>query len=316
MEKILDIPEEYFAREDRDGHVVEPVMKRIWAASMELLATFDKGLKALGIPYFAAYGTMLGAVRHKGFIPWDNDIDIFLFRRDLTNVGKLMQLILPELTLITCENTIDWQNVSARLVTGDAIRLDDEYLTKYHGCPFAVGIDIFPLDTIPEDPDEWNTQKDIVMMVASAYTAYFLNNETPVMLTKRRQQIEETLGVTFNNETPMTHQLLVVLDAVLAINEDHYDSHLVGDIYKVTYTNPVYRKEIFSDVIRIPFENVMEVSVPAGYDEFLKQHYGEGYMTPVEWKGYTDNHPFMQQIDILKENGYALDADSGLFYKS
>lgn len=315
MERILDIPDDYFRRETRYGHVIEPMMKRIWAGTMELLATFDKGLREIGAPYFTAYGTMLGAVRDHGFIPWDNDMDIFMFRDDLVRVERAAQVLFPELRIITCQNTPDWQNVSARLVTGDVIRLDDEYLDKYHGCPFAVGVDIFPLDTVPEDAAEWKLQKDLVIMVASAYTAYYLNNEPEDSLLARKNQIEEVLGVKFNDKEPMPHQLLVILDAVLALNDDQRQSQLVGDIYKCTYTNPVYERRYFSQIIMQPFEGVMKVPVPIGYDEFLRQHYGDGYATPVEWKGYTDNHPFMSQADILRDNGYVLDEETGLFHK-
>lgn len=316
MERILDIPEEYFRREIRNGHTIEPVMKRIWAAQMELLATFAKGLESIGVPYFTAYGTMLGAVRHQGFIPWDNDMDIFMIRDDMLRVERAAGVLFPDLWLITCQNTAEWLNISGRLVTGTAIRLDDDYLNKYHGCPFAVGVDIFPLDKVPEDEGEWETQRQLIMMMASAVSAYYQLNESSEQLLARRHQIEETLQIQFDKSKPMTNQLLCVLDAVLAMSDDHYDATRIGDLYKIIYTNPVYPKKYFSQIIMQPFENVMKVPVPIGYDEILRQHYGDNYATPVEWKGYGDSHAFMAQIELLEQNGYELDEESGLFYKS
>lgn len=315
MKRILDIPESFFHRETRNDYTIEPVMKRIWAAQMELLATFDEGIRRIGAHYFTAYGTMLGAVRHQGFIPWDNDMDIFMLRDDYIRVERAAEVLFPELWMITCQNTSEWLNISGRLVTGTAIRLDDEYLDKYHGCPFDIGIDIFPLDTIPENPEEWSIQKQLVMMVAQAVAAYMQLQEPGETLLARRKQIEQVLNVQFDTSKPMTNQLLCLLDALLAMNDDQRDSELIGDIYKITYTNPVYKKDYFRQIIMQPFEGVMKVPVPIGYDEILRQHYGENYATPVEWKGYGDSHAFMAQIDLLKEHGYILDEDSGLFHK-
>ncbi|MDF2567311.1 MAG: LicD Protein, partial [Oscillospiraceae bacterium] len=59
---------------------------------VEVLALFDRICKKHNIPYYISYGTLLGAVRHKGFIPWDDDTDVSLLRKDYEKVLK----ILPE----------------------------------------------------------------------------------------------------------------------------------------------------------------------------------------------------------------------------
>ena len=80
---ILKFNDDYFETEKRDGYVVERLTKHAWAAEMEVLAEIDSVCKRHGLRYFAEWGTMLGAVRHKGFIPWDDDLDIAMFRDDL-----------------------------------------------------------------------------------------------------------------------------------------------------------------------------------------------------------------------------------------
>lgn len=77
MEKELEFSADYFKTEVRDGFEIPAMMKRAWAAQMEVLHVVAGVCKNNGIRYFADGGTLLGAVRHKGMIPWDDDILIY-----------------------------------------------------------------------------------------------------------------------------------------------------------------------------------------------------------------------------------------------
>ena len=72
----------YFNEETRSDFLIPSDMKHAWAAQLEILSDITDVCKTLGISYFAFWGTMLGAVRHKGFIPRDDDIDIAMKRPD------------------------------------------------------------------------------------------------------------------------------------------------------------------------------------------------------------------------------------------
>ena len=78
----MNIPDNFLQGEVRDGFYVENMMKRAWAAQMEVLKDVDVFCKKHNITYYAEWGTLLGAIRHKGFIPWDDDIDIRMKRED------------------------------------------------------------------------------------------------------------------------------------------------------------------------------------------------------------------------------------------
>ena len=79
---MLEFDKTFFEEEERCGFVVEPMMKSVWAAQLEVLENIDRICKENGIKYFADWGTLLGAVRHKGFVPWDDDMDICMLRPD------------------------------------------------------------------------------------------------------------------------------------------------------------------------------------------------------------------------------------------
>lgn len=66
--------------EIKDGFLVTSDRKRIWNKSLEIWSVFHEICREYDIRYFADYGTLLGAVRHKGFIPWDDDLDFVMFR--------------------------------------------------------------------------------------------------------------------------------------------------------------------------------------------------------------------------------------------
>lgn len=62
--------------EERCGHLVTEDMKKLWATQMQLLKELQRICKKHNIKYYAIEGTLLGAVRHNGYIPWDDDIDV------------------------------------------------------------------------------------------------------------------------------------------------------------------------------------------------------------------------------------------------
>ena len=78
----MHLDENFFREEIRCGYKVSEKMKKVWAVELNLLEQFDKLCRENNLQYFVDSGTLLGAVRHQGFIPWDDDIDVVMFRDD------------------------------------------------------------------------------------------------------------------------------------------------------------------------------------------------------------------------------------------
>ena len=92
---MLELDDNYFKEEERCGFKIPSMMKRVWAVEMDVLTHIDRICMEYGLTYYAAFGTMLGAVRHNGFVPWDDDIDISLMRDEYNELIRILPGELP-----------------------------------------------------------------------------------------------------------------------------------------------------------------------------------------------------------------------------
>ena len=160
--------------EIRDGYLVSAKMKRIWAVELKLLQKLLSVCEKYNLKIWADGGTLLGTVRHKGYIPWDDDIDMVMLRDDY---DKLLQIASKEFThpyFFQCAYTekIYPRGHSQLRMDGTAAVLNgvDDVFSKTHQ---GIFIDIFPYDVVPDDCskrtkliDERNRLMDIMCHVA------------------------------------------------------------------------------------------------------------------------------------------------------
>ena len=151
----FEFTEEYFKDEMRSGFLVTECMKRYWAASLKTLEIFDEICSRHNLSYWADCGTLLGAFRHHGFIPWDDDIDLAMPRTDYNNFLKIAQKELPEGYFVS---TTDSKNHSYNgitvIINHTGTLFSADILGTYYNCPFPVGFDLYPYDDVPKDEKE------------------------------------------------------------------------------------------------------------------------------------------------------------------
>lgn len=119
---------------------------------MDILEAVDRFCAEHDIKYSIACGTLLGAVRHGGYIPWDDDIDIYMLREDYEKFEALFpNLYLDHLELWSISRKESWNQLFSKIA--DTRTLVKEKILKDIG--IGINIDLFPIDDVPENEEEW-----------------------------------------------------------------------------------------------------------------------------------------------------------------
>lgn len=295
---MANFPPNYFQGEIRDDFYIEPMMKCAWAAEIEVLEVVAEICNRHNIQYFADYGTLLGAVRHKGFIPWDDNIDISMFRSDYERFLKIAPAELPSgWQILNIHNNPFHHQLHTIVRSGLKINYSPDYLNRFHGCPYSVGLDLFPLDVLAPAPDEDHALCELLRILV--YTAQ-VSEENPEQTLSLLPDIENLCHITLDPSQKLKPQLMKAADSLSQIYNtsggsdiSHYASHAdSGEKLRL-------KAEWYQECIVLPFETIT-VTAPAGYDEVLKVNYGD-YMTPVRGTQAHDYPFWKKQERILAE---------------
>jgi len=115
---------------------------------LEILDFIDDICKKNNIPYFLSYGSMLGAVRHKGMIPWDDDIDISLYREDYNKlIDSINKSNHPKYKVLDYNNS-DWYFHNFAAIIDNSTIIKDTVKYKPHDT--SIFVDVFPIDTFDD----------------------------------------------------------------------------------------------------------------------------------------------------------------------
>ncbi|MBR4530395.1 MAG: LicD family protein [Lachnospiraceae bacterium] len=280
------IPESYLQEEEREGFVISGMMKRSWATKLKMIATIDEILTGHGIRWYVDYGTLLGAARHRGFVPWDDDLDISLFREDYDRAMTILEWELPKNYKVGLfgRNQFD-QPLSAinnrhYIDTGDD-PAEAAITAEFYGNPYTDIIDVYPLDYVPRDEEE---RESLLIIYDVLMRAVRIGNgmRQVGMLSEYAEQIRLLTG----QEIPTDERFLPSVCGIMSMLGRMYtveDAVGVENLSNMTaYARNRWRPLAwYDDAVRLPFE-MIEVPVPVGYREMLRANYGAGWMTPMK----------------------------------
>ena len=283
-------------KENICGYEVSAQMKRLWAMELDIVKQFVTVCEKHQVKYWIMGGTLLGAVRHKGFIPWDNDIDLAMPRKDFNKLLRIgpeaFQSPLFFQTPVT-ENARFFRTfVRIRNGNGTA-SFQDEYDLGING---GVFIDIFCLDEIPDSPLKrkcyfrkineiakmarfafqrslkggiWNTIKHSLQKLV--YSMVLKKPDTAQLFNLYQKEAGRYAG---QGKHSLAHQAF------------GYNPHFVWDA------------KDWEKTVLLPFEEIM-LCAPAGYDAILRHQYGD-YMQIPEDKATHDVYHFNPDIPYNK----------------
>ena len=147
--------ENFFVEEYRCEYFVSKEMKQVWAAELDLYRVFERACRANNLTYYWAYGNLLGAARHQGFIPWDDDIDVFLFRKDYEKLCSIAKDVFKYPYFFQNEHTDPGAHIAFSKLrnceTSAILDFERPYKYLYNQ---GIFLDIFPIDNVPDNQNE------------------------------------------------------------------------------------------------------------------------------------------------------------------
>ena len=245
---------------------------------LDIMSEIDEYCKKNKLTYYLAAGTLIGAVRHKGYIPWDDDIDIFMKRNDYDKFiknffsGKGFKIVSPE-------NDKKYYLPFAKVIDTNTI-LKEEVNTKFD---LGVYVDVFPLDSINE--------KDFCKFYIKQKLLINMLNLKNLALKKRN---------IFKNLIVFTGKIILlpfpkkILIAKINKNAKKYRNNqcdCLANLMLLMYgKGDLWKEDYFNDVVYLDFEK-NKYLCPKEYDKILTKTYGDYMKFPPKEKQVT-HHSF------------------------
>lgn len=227
----------------------------------DIIVEVDKFCKENGLKYFLAYGTLLGAVRHKGYIPWDDDTDLMMPRKDLEILKK--KFVSEKYKYSDVDTERGYEFPFPRITYNETFDKRGKAAIYY-----GVNVDLYPIDGLPESDEE----------IKKFFSKYKSLLRPRLFWIKVRNKLIKLF--------PLKSFPFIKLLTKRCVN--HMMSYEVGSTSKVfVFDSRVYNWDIFKDSVEIEFEG-RKFMAPIGWDEFLKTSYGDYMQLPPE----DQRHPY------------------------
>lgn len=243
----------------------------------------DKVCKKYDLKLFLVGGSLLGAIRHHGFIPWDDDIDFGLIREDYKRLISVFDKELSGNYYLRCPNSkYPNGNRFMQIYRKNTLLETSEGSTPLQ--PNCIFVDIFPYDYVPNNRllrVLKGMYCNLLMLIASSVCSYyFMSKEYTEILGvslegKILNIVERVIGFFFSWRRP-ERWFDLVDKSIQGRKKSDFITSATG---RKHYLGEVFPVDTFFPLKRVLFENLMFYS-PQNADEYLKHNYGDAYMTP------------------------------------
>lgn len=255
-------------------------LNELQTIQLNILKEFDALCKENNIPYFIIGGSTIGCVRHKGFIPWDDDIDVGLLRPDYDKFVELAYDKWKGRIQVRNYKFTEGFYHSLTHAVDTQISIMDE--SRINAVKANVWIDVNPLDGFPTNFVSRKIHYYYLriiknMIVLSQFDSLFDKNKKRSKVASVAISIIQKINFfTFFN----TKKLIEWLEKILR-KYDPYKSKYVGNFLGRYGQKEIMEKTIFDEMLEMPFEDIF-VPVMKDYDTYLRNLYGDYMQLPTE----------------------------------
>ncbi len=269
--------------------------RKFQMSQLMLLKYFDGVCRENQLTYFLAFGTLLGAVRHKGFIPWDVDIDVAMYRDDYEKVCKLL-MAQPNPYLFFEHYSNEKIHISPHAILrikGTHVIFSNYSLVKHVPENDGIYIDIFPIDNV-ENPDR--TETDRVKKIA--WLRRIVYHKT-ALISRQDHSLLHKLGKIIISVllSPFTYKYLNARTDSIMQQDNSKSTENVG----ILTDPPVYRKQLYPRSVfgigrQCEFEGC-NFLIPEDAEKFLSIRYGDYEKLPPECERWNIIEKAIESVD-------------------
>lgn len=258
--------------EYRCDFLIDQNRKKIWAIELDLYMQIERVCRKYNLTYFLIFGSLLGCIRHSGFIPWDDDLDIAMPRKDYDIFTSLADEFENPYFLQTPQTEKNSGFSVAKLRNSNTSAIAEPF--KHQRMNHGIFVDIVPIDKV--DMREAESNYHMVKYLALQNSAYMrMNNPNPNIKDKKRI-------ANWKGQNPLdVYKEIHKICSKHEKEEQQYAGITSATIYD--YTKQIFKIEDFDDIIWHRFENTV-VPIPGGYDDILKTLYNDYMKFPSKNK--------------------------------
>ncbi len=284
------------------------LIRRVQLKQLEIIKVFQDICRRHGLRYFAIGGTCLGAIRHGGFIPWDDDIDVGMPYEDYAKFLALAKNELPENYAVlsytsgkhfSMHHYIKLHDTRTTFIEDGTL----QYFDRYSG----VFVDVFPVHGLPEN----RTERKIVLLLSLIYRK--LNTQLRYPFTYMESLKAKLLWLAFIPLRMFLPYYYFTSKNVKMMSKYPFGcSDAIVFMWRSSKTNKAgwykntFPYEYFSSTTELPFEDTT-IAVPAKYDKYLTMEFGDYMKLPPEEQRINHSSSCGTIIDLDKPYTYYLE---------
>lgn len=290
----IQLPDGFLNEEVRCGYTVTRQRKEVWAVELDLLNEFNRVCNKYNLKYCADGGTLLGAIRHQGFIPWDDDLDIAMLRSDFEKLNEVAPTEFKKPYFWQTEETDKGSaRGHAQLRNSSTTSIIKAEYERQRNNNFNQGIfiDIFPFDTVIDDEEKLAQQdlnrlklfekyREILDSVNFFYSKPWIDEEGKKHYNLKKIYRHFKYTILKSSYVQMYNSFINEITKYNSIDTSKY----VADLCMPLPINRLKRfRSDFNSLKEVDFEFV-KVPVFENFDRNLTMLYGHDYMTPINIK--------------------------------